>query len=415
MTMKRLTGTMLVLLGLAGWVPAAQAQDDGGLQILTSDLALENEVTSEKLVANFVIVSNSQVTSVVIDGEAQTVTPGDTVLVTKEFHFTKQRTVVTISATDKDGKTRERSYVVVFKGAAEEVKLVYGVTVKAAYEIDGNPTQDLSSPISIQGVSIKGVVKDSEQPDTRITLQAGGSLTYGKWTGFVGALSQTYAKSDNKDLNVQMLYLGGTGRFNLSGTRDFLVTYSFTDLNVGSNDYAQMHTISPAYESRSEDNKGFYKHTLAFDYTLKDFSSSTQTDGGQYALRWNYNSTNAAKRNTFDSIIAYGTSTEGDKDQLQDFDFLGANLDWVNRGESGLRFDIGFGLEYRSFKHDKQPLTKKLFGDTRVDTLWRLSTGLGYQFTPKWSAMFNYKYLTDISNKAPYVRPIYGVTVDGAF
>lgn len=301
----------------------------------------------------------------------------------------------------------------VFKGAPPEVKLTYAVLVKGAYEIDGNPTNDLSSPIAIEGIDIKGVVKDSDQPDTRITLQATGAVTYGPWTAFVGALRQTYSKADNEGLNTQLLYAGGAGRFNLGGTRDFVLTYAFTDLNVGDNDYAQMHTVSPAFEFRSSDNQGSYTHVLALDYTAKDFASSTQKDGGQYALRWGYKSLDAAKQDQFDSIIAYGTSTEGIKEL--DYSYLGANLDWINRWDSGFRFDIGFGFEYRSFPEDKQPLTKELFGETRVDTLWRLSLGLGWQFNPKWSAMLNYRYLTDISNKAPYVRPIYGVTVEGAF
>lgn len=418
MSMRQLGVATLVVLGLSGFAPALMAQQqpaqaDEGPQILTSDLALENDVTADTLTANFVVISNTQVTGVTINGEAQQITPGDTVMVTKELKFTKQQSLVTVVATDKDGKSRTHSYLVRFKGAPVEEKLTYAVTVKASLEVDGNPTNDLSAPIAIKGVDIKGVVKDSEQPDVRTTLQATGALTSGKWTGFVGALRQTYAKADNEGLNTQILYLGGTGRFNLGGTRDFLITYAFTDLNVGNNDYAQMHTISPAYETRSEDKKGFYRNTFALDYTLKDFASSSQKDGGQYALRWDYNSLNAARQNSFESIIAYGTSTEGIKEQ--DYSYLGANLDWINRWDSRLRIDAGFGLEYRNFPEDKQPLTKKLFGETRVDTLLRASFGAGMQINPKWSAMFNYRYLTDVSNKAPYVRPIYGVTVDGAF
>lgn len=413
MTLKRLAGVAMALLAVAAFVPASPAQEDGGPQILTSDLALETEAASDTLTASFAVVSDAPVTRVAINGEEQPITPADTVLVTKQLRFTQQRTIVTVSATDQNGKTREKSYAVVFKGAPPEVKLTYAVLVKGAYEIDGNPTNDLSSPIAIEGIDIKGVVKDSDQPDTRITLQATGAVTYGPWTAFVGALRQTYSKADNEGLNTQLLYAGGAGRFNLGGTRDFVLTYAFTDLNVGDNDYAQMHTVSPAFEFRSSDNQGSYTHVLALDYTAKDFASSTQKDGGQYALRWGYKSLDAAKQDQFDSIIAYGTSTEGIKEL--DYSYLGANLDWINRWDSGFRFDIGFGFEYRSFPEDKQPLTKELFGETRVDTLWRLSLGLGWQFNPKWSAMLNYRYLTDISNKAPYVRPIYGVTVEGAF
>src|SRR5690349_19001107 len=234
MHMKRLGVVISVLAMLVGAVPALMAQEDSGPQILTSDLALENEVTSDSLTVNFVILSDAPVTEVTINGEKQQITAGDTVSISKQLSFTKARNLITISATDKNGKTRERVYAVTLKGAAapaeHEAKLAYFASVKASYEIDGNPTNDLSTPIAIQGVDIKGVVKDSEQPDTRITLQATGGLTYGKWTAFVGGLSQTYGKSDNDGLNTQIVYFGGSGRWNLGGTRDFVLTYVFTDL-----------------------------------------------------------------------------------------------------------------------------------------------------------------------------------------
>ncbi|HEX7929041.1 MAG TPA: hypothetical protein VF678_15705, partial [bacterium] len=349
--MKRLGVVISVLAMLVGAAPALMAQEDSGPQILTSDLALENEVTSDSLTVNFVILSDAPVTEVTINGEKQQITAGDTVSISKQLSFTKARNLITISATDKNGKTRERVYAVTLKGAAapaeHEAKLAYFASVKASYEIDGNPTNDLSTPIAIQGVDIKGVVKDSEQPDTRITLQATGGLTYGKWTAFVGGLSQTYGKSDNDGLNTQIVYFGGSGRWNLGGTRDFVLTYVFTDLNVGGNDYAQMHTISPAFELKSETEKADKTHTFALDLTSKNFASDTQTDGGQYALRWGYKRVNKDKLNQFESLIAYGTNTEGDK--LDDYSYLGANFDWINRWEKGFRFDAGFGFEYRNF------------------------------------------------------------------
>jgi hypothetical protein len=129
-------------------------------------------------------------------------------------------------------------------------------------------------------------------------------------------------------------------------------------------------------------------------------------------FRWAYNSTDAAGQDAFDSVIVFGNSTEGVKEQ--DYSYYGFDFDWINRWDAGFRFDIGFGLQYRSFPEDKQPLIKD-FGDVRIDTLWRLSSGLGWQFSPKWSAMLNYRYLTDISNKSPYVRPIYGLAINGGF
>lgn len=412
MSIMRWAAAILVALSVTGWAAVSRAQEEAGPQVMTSDLAVENEVQTDSLTASFVVVSDANITALSINGEPQQFTPGDTVQVTKTFKFTKPRTLITLSATDQNGKTKERTWAVNFKNAPVEKALTWAVTVKAAEEVDTNPTLDLSSPIAIKGVDIKGVVKDSKQSDTRTTLQGDGSITYGQWTGFVGAYEQVYGKADNKGLKVLATYAGGTGRFNMGGTRDFLATYTFTDLNIGDNDYAQMHTITPAFEFRSEDNKGSYTHTLALDYTQKNFASGSQTDGGQADVRWNYHRLNADKLNQFDSVIALGNYTEGIKEQ--DYSYVGFNTDWIYRWDTGLRIDWGLGFEYRDFPDDKQPLTKQ-FGETRLDTLWRASLGAGWQFNPKWSAMFGYRYLTDISNKSPYVRQIYGVTVDGAF
>ena len=54
-------------------------------------------------------------------------------------------------------------------------------------------------------------------------------------------------------------------------------------------------------------------------------------------------------------------------------------------------------------------------GTTRVDNLLRISIGPGWQFTSSWSAVLGYRYLTNLSNKQPYVRQIYGLIVEGAF
>ena len=45
----------------------------------------------------------------------------------------------------------------------------------------------------------------------------------------------------------------------------------------------------------------------------------------------------------------------------------------------------------------------------------RISLAPGWQFNPKWYVLVGYRYTFNLSNKQPYVRQIYGVTIDGTF
>jgi hypothetical protein len=402
-----------VLLAASAWAQSkADEEAEGAPQILTSDLAQEQEVREERMTVNFVIVGSAPITRVLINGEPQALVEGDTALVSKELRFESAVNTVRVSATDSAGRTREKVFVV-RRGGAAAAEVVTNFSLEARYEVDGNPTNDLSSPVPIQGLTLQGVVKDSEQADTRATVRGSGSVSQGRWTGFGGALTQTYTKEVNKGLALQMVYLGGSARFQMTGASDFLLSYIFTNLGVGGHDYVNIHTVTPLVEFRSEDRDGAYRHQLAMDLSYKDFAQADQKAGADYALRWNYRSLDAERQDSFESVTAYGTNTEGK--EVTDFTYIGWDADWKNRWDVGLRFDAGFGLQMRNFAQDKQPLTKQLYGDTRVDSLIRASTAIGWGFLGTWSAMLNYRYLADISNKAPYVRPIYGLIVGGAF
>ncbi len=74
----------------------ATAQENEAPQVLTSDLALRQVVTSEKLTVNFVIVDDDKVVKVTIDGEEQNFTPEDTVILVKEFTFSTGRRVINV-------------------------------------------------------------------------------------------------------------------------------------------------------------------------------------------------------------------------------------------------------------------------------------------------------------------------------
>ena len=365
---------------------------------------------------DFVIVDSDNVTRVTINGEPQQFTPSDTVLITKEFVFTEDRTVIEVTATDEQGNERTLQYFVFRPGvqvAAEEPGLKYFVRVSLAFEIDDNPSNDLSSPIDIEGVDVEGVVPDEEQEDTRFVVQALGGLIGNRWNAFVGVLSQNYSKSENENFNTRMIFLGAGYRFGAPSESSFVVRYLFVDIDIGSFDYSQQHTLTPGFEIVRKDDEGTFRDFLAVDLIFKDFAQSDADDSSQFTLKWEDIELDAAKQDSSRGVLAYGNSTEGFDES--EYDFLSYNQDFVNRWDSGFRFDIGWGYEYRSYPND-EPLTEDTpLGDTRVDNLLRFSAGPGWQFNPAWFANLGYRYVTNISNKSPYVRQIYGVTVQGTF
>lgn len=411
---------LLLALALCAWAAPAAAQDEAeesqAPQILTSDLARRHVLTEDRISVDFVIVDSDNITRVTINGEPQQFTPSDTVLITKEFVFTEDRTVIEVTATDEQGNERTLQYFVFRPGvqvAAEEPGLRYFVRVSLAFEIDDNPSNDLSSPIDIEGVDVEGVVPDDEQEDSRITVQALGGLIGNRWNAFLGVLSQNYSKSENENFNTRMIFLGAGYRFGAPSESSFVVRYLFVDIDIGSFDYSQQHTVTPGFEIVRKDDEGSYRDFFAVDLILKDFAQSAAEDSSQFTLKWEDIELDAAKQDRSRGVLAYGNSTEGFDES--EYDFLSYNQDFVNRWDSGFRFDIGWGYQYRSYPND-EPLTEDTpLGDTRVDNLLRFSAGPGWQFNPAWFAKLGYRYVTNISNKSPYVRQIYGVTVQGTF
>jgi hypothetical protein len=143
------------------------------------------------------------------------------------------------------------------------------------------------------------------------------------------------------------------------------------------------------------------------------FDDPGREDAVQLSLKWVGNSVDPERQDTSRKVFSLGNSTEGT--DATEFNFIGWDADWQNRWDGGFRWDIGWGYHYRNYPNDEDIITDELFGDTRVDNLFRFSTGLGWEFTPRISALFNYRYLVDLSNDAPYVRSVYGLSVKGVF
>ena len=178
-------------------------------------------------------------------------------------------------------------------------------------------------------------------------------------------------------------------------------------------DWSQSHTLSPGYELDSSGADGTSRNLLAVDIIMKDFSRSDQKDATQFTLKWDHFDLDLEKQDSLRSVLALGNSTEGYEES--DYNFVSLDQDWTNKWSGGFRFDVGYGLAYRDYPNDEPLSTDTPLGDTRVDAPMRISLAPGWQINPKWYVLVGYRYTFNLSNKQPYVRQIYGVTVDGTF
>lgn len=427
--MNKRIGSLLLaaLVAAAGWIgtaAVARAQDnDNPPEILTSDLALKTVLESDRLEVNFVVVDTDNVTEVTINGEPQSITPGDTVVITRTFQFRQDVTRLKVTATDEAGHTRTVIYTVFRPGVdptqVAEAPKATGLRPFGSYDLrfewDSNPSNDLSAPISIGDVDLVGVVPDSQQDDTRTNLLVSGGVTQDFWAVYAGASDISYSKADNDQFAVRALFIGGTLTFAQSDTSAILLGYTFTDIDLGGFDYAQQHTLAPAWRSQGSDGDGGTATTLyGLDVTNKSFArSDVQEDSTVFAAKLDYSTVDAAKQDRYRSVYAIGTATEGI--EITEFTYAAADWDWNFGWDSGVLWDIGTGVQYRDYANDTPLSTDTFLGDTRVDIPARFSTGVGYQVLPKMRAMLRFRYVFNLSNKAPYERMILGIGVDGTF
>ncbi|MDH5752716.1 MAG: hypothetical protein OEZ59_09905 [Deltaproteobacteria bacterium] len=398
------------------WVPQAFAQDEengDAPQILTSDLSREMTAEAEVLTVNFVFIDSDSIVRVVINGQEEQITPGDTVMVSREFRFTEDKTLVTVTATDSEGNTHEKSYLVYRPGLEVEKKLDinFFLSYSMRYENDSNPVMDLSLPFGLQvGEEITGAVDDAEQADVRNIFEVITGAVGENWNAFLGQSATFYVKPENSPIESRVNFLGGGYRFGSIAA----VNVTMLDLNVGGYDYAFNTKIAPEFRLSSKDDEGSTStHRFILDFTSKDFASDNQVDGTQTGLTWRYRGVDPEKQDIFISDIAFGDSTEGV--EKTDYSYFKTRLDWYNRWDSGIKFDIGFGIEHRNYPNDLPLSTETPLGAKRVDMPGRISFGLGYQYKTVISVMWEYTHLFNISNKAPYERILMGFVVKGSF
>ena len=444
LTRRWIAGTLGIFLGvtLAMGAPAgvlaqqntepAEATIKDPPEILTSDMGLRTALESDRLTVNFVVVDSDNIVSVTINGEAQEFEPADTVMITREFHFTQPQTVVEVRATDEAGNSKTVRYTAFLPGVDIEKsrkgrELTYAFHYRLFRRADSNPSRDIGAPIDIEGVNV-GVYSPSRQKDMSTQMLLLANFAYGPYQALLGQGSLRFGKESFQNLNSEVNFFGlGYGKVQPESA-GFEFRYLFMDINLYENqtnkapqqgDYALHHILSPAWVIRGKiDDGGSRTDTFKLEYTSKDFANSSQQDTGVYSLKWDKKTVDAEEEDTFLMRTALGIESEGilsgDKD-ISAYRYIGFDFDWKNTWGFGLLLDTGFGLQYRSYPNTTGVLTEQFFGLTRVDVPLRFSFATGYQFAKTLKVLFDYKYLFNLSNDRPYYRQTYGVGLQGTF
>ena len=121
-------------------VPAAHTppteESGDGPQILTTDLIQKQKVSEDRLQASFVIVSDLKVVKVTVNGKPVKINPGDTLVVQQEFGFEQPETIISITATDAEGRSRTKNYMVLYApppGLSRGTRMGWGLGVGAFF------------------------------------------------------------------------------------------------------------------------------------------------------------------------------------------------------------------------------------------------------------------------------------------
>lgn len=131
-----LRAALLAAVMAFAWAPA-HAQGDAdetghGPQILTSDLARRQTIEKETLTASFLFVDEQPIVDIRINGEPQQFTQDTSVVIRREFDNRKEQQVIEVSATNVEGKTRLKSFLVVNPTAVRR----FGETIPKYYRIE---------------------------------------------------------------------------------------------------------------------------------------------------------------------------------------------------------------------------------------------------------------------------------------
>ena len=395
-------------------------------RILSSDLPSRLIVEQDTIEVTFVVVDTDDVVEVRVNGQREPIRPGPTVAIRKTLILRQESQRVRVEATDERGNRRERQFIVYYdpqgtlrerlKASEEAPPSAWSIYFALAQQRDTNPSNDLSLPISLPGVSdIEGTIPDDQQGDDRTLLNLGTVFRLGQFDGYAGLQNITYGKAINEGLQSTVLFTGGTYAFTQEPNRkDHLrLGAVFVDINVGGEDYALVSHLIASYRLPLPEKRRKRYHDFGLDLKAKTFAGERRQEVQFADIHWTYARQNNDRTASFQSKLLLGSESEGTPESQ--FDQLVETLQWRNMWNNKLVYDTTLRIQYRQFVSAEALIDQLYGGDKRVDSIVDWSQAFGYQWHPLWRVALELESRMDVSNRSPYVRYIYGLRLQGGF
>jgi hypothetical protein len=415
------------LMGIAPFssVIAQDTENKDAPEILTTDLVRRQKVDASMLDVSFVIYDDDDIVEVSINGEKQNLVRANTLTINKTLNFVRGKNVITIIAKDDKGNQRVKNYLVAYgveieeaeaqaqegSKAKEDPKRSWKIVGDIQYNSDSNPNNDLGLPIDTGDYTLEGQIADDDQADNQTVVNLLGMMNFGKIGAVVGYSQGSYSKEIYEPLKSSVLIAGAT--YVPQANEDGLAAkYTFLDISMGTEAFAQYHVINLGYQfGRQDKEDGTTRHLFGLIYNHKMFADSDLEAGNSNLLGWEYTNLDAEKLDFFKSVIAYGTGSDGS--EASEYAAFAMDFDWSNKWESGLLQGTGLGFHYKEFPN-QEPLSSD-FGDSRIDIPIRFSFNLGWAFNDDWSLKYNYDYKINVSTKSPSYKIVNGLQLKGGF
>ena len=370
-------------------------------------LAPLSETTEQNLQVGFFIEAETPITQITINGKEQKVDAGQRqIAIFSTLQLEPGANLILVVVTDQEGNKTARQYDVLLAGFPllkdNLTPKIKGYKFELGLHQDDNPSLDMST------VPFEGVTENTKQTSLRNLIDVAALWSFIGFEGEVGLLRSRYSQY-HPDLATDRIYLAAFTSFALDGGKDWLIAYQFQDENKGGVDYSMNNLFSTGVRFTSLDQYGRKQFVLLKgNIEYHDFASPYRTDGVDVNLMWDYKLISRDYLYSYQSLFTLGQRNEGVP--AFQHSYLGAELHWAKRMTPKIELDLGLDSEYRMYP-DNPLNTATPLGSSHVDIPMEISLVTHWQYDPIWRVTGNINYVLSLSNKIPYDRRFFGVTI----
>jgi len=400
--------TTLLILGMLCclWPFALLAQP-----VIWFEGVAPQQKTQEPEIRFMILVEGeSNIRSLVVDGVEQNITPQPQLALFKQITLQPGSNLIVVTATDEQGASQSKRIEVLYQPptALSEIELfrLNGYQMELGLFQDDNPGLDLNSP------HYQGVTPDAQQADQQTLLRVASLWKLWVFEGEIGLRGRHY-QGNQQDLSTDELYLASEYAAELGGGAAWLLGFGYYDHNEGALDIAIRQRYLTGFRFLSLDAIGQKRITLLGAYVDKwDFASEWRTDGQDIGMIWDTKSISEDRQYEQNTVFTLGTRTQGL--YSGDYNFFGADFAWAQNLTNRLKVQVGYRFEVRAFQ-DNAATQRGAFGVMHNDLPQELSVNAWWGFAQGWRLKPLAAYVNGNSNKIPYERRFYGVSVEKDF